>query len=191
MNLNDALKYTTDTVNNLATQFKKPEFDAVRWGTHPHELRGILADAYRDAGLEKDADLLSDPEQHVLVTTSNRIRAARFGGPDDVQTHRRYIQKVVNQHPSNYLLPEVELSDEEDGLPYGMVRVRQRFTDGHRDVSQRELPHHLSDLYGTHLRESQEFRDDPEGFAQLQDAIEEMRTARVEQTDHNHPSERR
>jgi hypothetical protein len=81
--LEDALKYTTDTVQTLRKQLLRPEFTPVLRGQQPHPLRQVLSDAYRDAGLERDADLLADQTQPVGFSgeqvVPHRSTAARLG----------------------------------------------------------------------------------------------------------------
>jgi hypothetical protein len=89
VNLNDALKYTTDTVQTLLKELQKPEHNEHRWGTDQSKsLRAYLADALQDAvanhtdpaqikSLEKQAELLRNPEQHVVVQ-DGQVRAGKF-----------------------------------------------------------------------------------------------------------------
>lgn len=151
MRIKEALRYTTDTVNTLLAELQKPEHNEHRWGADTSkQLRGYLADALRDAAaghtdrnqiedLHRQADLLADPKQHVVVR-DGAVRPAKFTD--------RHILKAVNDLYSlnRRMLPPVTGNDE-DGIvsfwrhlgetgehPYGtfsVVTPRGAWDDNH------------------------------------------------------------
>lgn len=77
--LNRVLKYGADDVANMLNQLASPEHNQTRWGGEQadHTFRGVLADALDETGRSKEAGLLRNPNQHVLIHEGS-VRPGRF-----------------------------------------------------------------------------------------------------------------
>ncbi len=231
MKIKEALRYTTDTVKTLLAELQKPEHNEHRWGTDQSKsLRLYLADALQDAvashtdpaqikSLEKQAELLRNPEQHVVVR-DGRVRAGKFTDKHitargehlvdtiqdwaDGQAHitgninweDRSHQKPTKWHEDEELdVPEDEL------LPYGTQYVQNHNYD--EPYNHHLHIQHLGGYLADHLNEGidgeweyiNEMRGhSPEEIEQHEKAIDAalhtLRNAPYEEVDAQHPSER-
>jgi hypothetical protein len=77
--LNKALRYSADTVENLLGQLASDAHQKTRWGLPEGDktFRGVLADALQDNGRDKEADVLREPDRHVMVH-NGKVVPARF-----------------------------------------------------------------------------------------------------------------
>lgn len=225
MNLNDALKYTTDTVQTLLKELQKPEHNEHRWGTDQSKsLRAYLADALQDAvanhtdpaqikSLETQAELLRNPEQHVVVQ-DGQVRAGKFTDKHIAARAGQLLDHLGLWPDGQYRQPHLtEIKDEsgqlkawsaKDRRPYGHHSVwyfnpvdGPYLWEGHASELGGHLADHLSEVadstFGrnTSLEEAGHSEEDWHRMTtQAADYAESLRNAPYEEVDAQHPSER-
>jgi hypothetical protein len=215
--LNRVLKYSADTVENLLTQLSHPDHNATRWGQGDHIFRGVLADALQENDRHTEADLLRQPDQHVVVQ-DGKVRAGRFTDRPVRDAERRVLQHVEqwSGEPAHWY-PEIGWSDEsgspryhnpdlwageeepEGNHPYGTLEV----THFDNDQSNNHTHHlHYSQL-GGHLEDQIRdyvnnddygwniVDDDDPNEVEYQKRMTELRNAPFEEVDHRHQSEKK
>jgi hypothetical protein len=146
--LNKVLKYGADhsTVENLLSQLSAPEHLLTRTG-HPSrsDFRGVLSDALRDHGRDKEADLLQSG-RHVVVH-EGQVKPGRFTW--------QHLQEAMRQVDTSLFHPTVmppgpyrttaEWGPSLKWTPNENVSYRaaeERLYQPHLDDANREVVHH-------------------------------------------------
>ena len=204
-NLNDVLKYSSDTVENLLTQLASPEHNHTRWGGEKadHTFRGVLADALDERGRDKEAELLRNPDQHVLLR-KGIVRPATFDGMPILNAARAYADALGDDttggdpldelhiaHPNGYYRDVDYDTPPVRALPHevNITRIDENGAEPHSHyiVPYDQLAGHLAD----HINDYADFDDapDPEREQTLNNLERHLRTAPYEKVDKSHPSE--
>lgn len=220
MKIKEALRYTTDTVKTLLAELQKPEHNEHRWGTDQSKsLRLYLADALQDAvanhtdpeqikSLETQAELLRNPEQHVVVR-DGQVRAGRFTDKGVRQAERQALQTVEihSGEPANWYpdIGWVDVSgqplhqdtdgdpDAEGNHPYGTLDVTRFDNDQSNNYSEpmhySELGRHLADNVSDYLNNDTYGWESPYNQNDIDYHLDKLRNAPYEEVDAQHPSE--
>lgn len=187
--LNSVLRYSMNTVENLLHQLQQPEHNQTRWG-HPDrsDFRGIVADSLSDADREKEAELLRNPQQHVMVV-DGRIRPAQFVG-SHIGRAAYALDDFIGQHSPDGRTPDIGWSFPVGSHRTGSSRLNTTgFADDADTVHMSDAGSHLADAYENDLEHHPLTINGSGEASALAEHLHSLRNAPYEEIDHKHPSE--